>query len=241
MRRCLRWIIFSFAFLSACRTPTPVPLPAKEIILRSIARLEETSGFHFVIDRSGAPAFLDAESTLSLRRMEGDFVAPDRIRATVRVIAPGFISDVQVISIGGTQWQTIPLSNEWQQLPPDWGFNPAMLFDPAIGLEPILENDLEGLESLGHVELEELPGQRLYAISGRVQGDRIYEITYGLIGPDMMDMTLWIFPETFELYRMVITENAQAEQEKTIWTLDFWDYDQQVEIQPPLVEGESIQ
>ncbi len=241
MQRCFRWIICLFVFLSACRSATPVPLPAKEIILRSITRLQETSGFHFVIDRSGAPAFLDTENTLSLRRMEGDFVAPDRIRATVRVIAPGFVSDVEVISIGDTQWQTIPLSGTWQQLPPEWGFNPALLFDSSAGLKPILETDLEQLESLGHVELEELPSKRLYALSGRIKGGRIYEITYGLIGPDVMAITLWIVPETFELYRMVISEDAQAEQETTIWTLDFWDYDQQVEIQPPLVEGDSIQ
>lgn len=202
--------------------------------------MQETAGFHFVIDRKGAPAFLDAEETLSLRRMEGDFVAPDRIRAMVRVIAPGLVSDVQVISIADIQWQTIPLSNQWQQLPPEWGFNPALLFDPSVGLKPILEADLVDLQSLGHVELEELPGRWLYALAGRVQGARIYEITYGLIGPEMMDISLWIFPGSFELHRMLITDGSQVDQEATIWTLDFWDYDQEVEIQPPLVERESI-
>jgi hypothetical protein len=227
-------IIALSLLLSACGKATPVPLPPEEIVLDTIARLQETSGFHFVIERSGAPAFLDVDHSISIRRMEGDFMAPDRVQAEVRIIAPGLVTELEVIGIGDTQWQTSILSGEWQQLPPEWGFNPSIFFDANSGLLPILEADLVDLEWIGNVELEDAPGTLLYALSGRVQGGRIYELTYGLIGPQALEVTMWIVPETFELFRMLIVDQKQGEEEATLWTLDFWEYDQYIDIQPPL-------
>jgi len=54
-----------------------------------------------------------------------------------------------------------------------------------------------------------------------------------MMGPEKMTILLWIAPETFEMYRMLITEAPQGEDESTIWQVDFWDYDQVVEITPP--------
>ena len=54
-----------------------------------------------------------------------------------------------------------------------------------------------------------------------------------MMGPEKMTILLWIAPETFELYRMLITEAPHGEDESTIWQIDFWDYDQVVEIFPP--------
>lgn len=235
------WILFLSIFLSACHTATPTPLPPEEILSLAIARLYETSGFHFVIERSGAPAFLDLGETLSLRRMEGDYVAPDRIRATVRIIAVGFVTEIEAIGIGDIQWETNPLSGEWEQLPPEWGFNPTSLFDPSTGLQSILENDLENLEYVGYREIEEWPGETLYSLTGLLRANRIYRTTFGLIGPGRLDMQLWIDPATFEVYRMVIMEEAEGEEEASTWTIDFWDYDQLIEIESPLPENNQTQ
>jgi hypothetical protein len=241
MRRYLFWIVLFPIFLSGCKAATPTPLPPEEILSQAIARLQETSGLHFVVEREGAPAFLDVAETLSLRRMEGDYVAPDRVRATVRIISTGFVAEVDVIGIGDIQWQTNPLSGEWQQLPPQWGFNPTSLFDPTTGLQPILENDLDNLEYIGNQELEEWPGEMLYSLTGLLRGNRIFRTTFGLIGPGRLNMQLWISPETFEVYRMVLTEEKTGEEETSTWTIDFWDYDQVVEIEAPLPEAHQSQ
>jgi hypothetical protein len=225
--------------LYACSTATPIPLPPNEIVLNAIMRIQETSGFHFTIERSGAPAYIDADHTIAIRRMEGDYIAPDRVQATVRIIAPGLVTEVEVIGIGDTQWQTNILSGKWQELPPEWGFNPSIFFDANVGLMPILESDLVNLELNDNLELDDYPGVLLYALSGRVAGERVYELTYGLIGPQSLEVTMWIAPETFELYRMVITDHKQEEEEATLWTLDFWEYDQLFDIQPPM-DSESI-
>jgi hypothetical protein len=61
----LFWIV---TVLVACSSPTPVLLPAEEIISLAVDRLQNLSGLHFVIDRSGAPAFISVElKAISLR------------------------------------------------------------------------------------------------------------------------------------------------------------------------------
>jgi lipoprotein LprG len=226
-------LIVLLTLIGACASPTPDMMDPEEIVFRSVERMKSLSGFHFVIDRSGALAFLNEEQTIAFRRAEGDFVAPDRARATIRVILPGLVAEVQVINIGKIQWETNFLTGEWQELPPDWGFNPAALFDAEVGIQPILEKDLSRLEYLGLEELDEIPGKPLYALTGEVDGDRLHQLSFGMMGPEVMTITLWITPETFELYRMQIHEAPHGEDEPTIWQVDFWDYDRVVEITPP--------
>jgi lipoprotein LprG len=156
------------------------------------------------------------------------------------VIGPGLVAEIEIISIGETQWETNLLSGVWQELPPNWGFNPANLFDPDQGIRPILETDLGEIELLGIKALEEMPGQRFYALQGEVAGERLFQLSFGMIGPDEMSVQLWIDPETFDLHRMLIVDPQSGENEPTIWQLDFWNFDQAVEILPPVsIEGGS--
>jgi hypothetical protein len=228
-------IILFLLLLTACGKPATPLLPADEIVTRSTTRTKDLQGFHFVIDRSGAPAYLDYNETLNFSRAEGDFVAPDRARAAIRIIAPGIVAEIHIVGIGESYWETNLVSGEWQSLPAGTGFNPAVLFDPQIGFQPVLESDLTNLELIGIEELEELPGQSLYLISGQLRGDRLFLMSYEMIGPETMDVRLWIAPDTFDLYRVIITEPTPDPDNPTIWQLDFWDFNSVADIYPPPV------
>jgi hypothetical protein len=225
--------------LGGCAGSTPTPPPTEEIIERSLVRMESLEGFHYVIERSVAPAFLDAQRTLAFRRAEGDYLAPNQTTARIRVIGPGLVAEVQVISIGERQWETNVLTGEWEQLPTGWGFNPADLFDPQGGIHPVLEHDLHDLELEGLEALDDLPGERFYLISGEVEGQRLYDLSYGMMGPDAMDLRLWIAPESFDLVRMEITDLRPDQDEDTLWRIDFWDFGNTVDIKPPQIQEES--
>lgn len=220
----------------ACQESSPDALPAEQVVAKAAARMSELDGFRFAIDRSGGPAFLDPDETISFRRAEGYYVAPDRAQATVRIITPGLVTEVNVISIDETQWQTNIMSTNWQQLPANWGFNPAVLFDPDIGIQSILAADLSSMQALEPERLEDGPDQALYVVEGDLSGDRIHEMSYGLIGPDQLRARLWIAPDTFELVRAVITEAGSGDAEPTIWQVDFGEFGRVVDINPPDAE-----
>ncbi len=225
--------------MAGCSQATPPPLPPEEILIRAAERMKSLQGFHFLIDRSGAPAYLNAEKTVAFAQAEGDFYAPDRARATIRVILPGLVVEVNMIALGDEYWESGLLSNQWEKLPSGMGFNPATLFDPESGFQEILREDLRELSYEGLQELPELAGQAFYALRGRLEGERLYGLSYGLMGPQSMDVSLWIDPETFEVYRVQIDaplppgERDPNGESVTHWQVDFWEFNQVEAITPP--------
>lgn len=190
--------------------------------------------FHYVIERTGASAFLDPEETLSFRRAEGYFVAPDRTQAVVRVIGPGIVTDVSIVSIGAVQWQTNLATGQWEQLPPDMGFNPSLLFDIERGIPNLLVTDLTELKTLSTTAMDEEESTWIYTMEGKITGHGLYEISQGLIGPEAMSITIWIETERFYLRRVQIIEPKQPPQEEeTIWQIEFQAFNEPMEINPP--------
>lgn len=235
----ISWLLILMGLLaSACQEPppSPTPTPAPEsIIQQAVARLTGTTGFHFGVDLSGAPAALDPTGQIAFRTAVGDFAAPDKAQAAVRAAAFGLITDINVISIGPDQWQTNLLTGKWEQLPPNFGFNPGALFDAAAGLPAILTADLTNVVLTGREKLEGGPDQELIIITGQVEGERLAAMSGGLIGPQAVGVTLWIAPETHEIVRIVVTEpEPDSEEGSSVWQLDFSNYDQELAIEPPV-------
>lgn len=231
-------LVILLLLLAACAgeaavEPTPTPTPA-DILQRAVDRLTTTSGFRFSVDLTGAPAYLDPTGQVAFRTAVGDYAAPDRAQAAVRAAAFGLITDINVISIGENQWQTNLLTRRWETLPPNWGFNPGSLFDSENGLPAILTADMTNATLRGPERLADGPNQDLYIISGQVAGERLAAISGGLIGPQAVDVTLWITPESYEIIRIVVTESAAGDAEPSVWQLDFSQYDQEVAIEPPM-------
>jgi len=233
LRRLYLPLIIAGLMLVSCGGETPEELPAEVIVANSAATMSDVGGFRFAIDRSGAPAYLDPDETISFRRAEGYYAAPDSAQATVRIITPGLVTEVNVISIDETQWQTNVMSTNWEQLPPNWGFNPAVLFDADIGIQSILAADLAGTQVLEPEKLDDGPDEALYVVSGTLDGERIHSMSYGLIGPEPLQAKLWIMPESFELVRAVITESNSGDDEPSVWQVDFSEIGRIVDIKPP--------
>jgi len=227
--------IFFLLFLSGCIGSSTHELSPEEIISQTADRMETLSGFEFLIELSGAPAFLDNNMMISFRRAEGQYNSPDKVDATVRVIGLGLVTDVQIISVGGTQWETNFLTGEWQLSDPQYSFNPSLLFDPETGIRAVLVNDLSNLELVGFEELVEVPGISLYFITATVDGERLYSLTFGMIDADTLNVRLYIDPDSFDLHRIVMVDTAvEVDSEDTIWQMDFWSFNEIFDIEPPI-------
>ena len=211
-------------------------IAADALLARSAETMRALDGFHFAIDRDSALAYLDPSETLAFGSGEGDYVSPDRARARVSVIGPGMITKVSVISVGSVQWETNVITGVWSELPADWGFNPTVIFDPEIGLQAILTEDTSNLQMLPPEQIEDGPDTALYTISGDLSGTRLHQMSGFLIGPDDLTFTLWIAPDSFELIRVVVTDPPDAgsdADEASIWQVDFSEFGQVVDIEPP--------
>ncbi|MFZ1401183.1 MAG: LppX_LprAFG lipoprotein [Candidatus Promineifilaceae bacterium] len=234
--------LFGLIFLllaTACGDPTLPEIPAEELVQRAAERMKASDGFQFVIARDGAPAYLDPGETLSFRRATGAYVAPDRALATVRVIGPGLITDVDVISVAEIQWQTNVVTGAWEELPPNWGFNPAVLFDDEIGIQAVLLADLSqiALAEPENLAESEGPDELLYKVTAVATGTNLYQMSGYLIGPSDVEIQLWIRPETFEPVRIVVREPEPEDEElESIWQVDISNYDDLIEIEPPEIE-----
>jgi len=225
--------------VTACGSSQAEQIPPEEIVSRSAQRMATVTGFEFVIDRSGSPVFLDYNETISFRRAEGKFNSPDRVYSNVRIIAPGIVTEVQIISIGGMQWETNLLTGEWQASDPIYSFNTSRLFDPNIGIPAILASDLSSLVLIGLDELPEVPGKKIYVLEASLQGEHAYEMTYGMIDNDPLKIKLWIAPESFDLYRVILIDPANpGDEEDTVWQIDFWNFDKTFDIEQPVLKTE---
>jgi hypothetical protein len=45
---------------------------------------------------------------------------------------------------------------------------------------------------------------------------------------------VWVAPQTFEVHRIQIIDPVEGESQPTTWTIDFLNYEQKVDIQPPV-------
>ncbi|MDD2921906.1 MAG: LppX_LprAFG lipoprotein [Anaerolineales bacterium] len=235
-KRIILWagLIVLGALLTGCGNSQLEKFSPNEIVSRAAERMASLTGFEFLVDRFGAPAFLDFNETISFRRAEGQYVNPDRVYAKVRVIAPGLVAEVQLINIEGEQWETNLLSGEWQISDTNYTFNPSLLFDPNQGIPFILANHLKDTSLIGMEEIPEVPGKKLYAITANMQGEYANAMTYGMIDKDPLDVKVWIEPNTFDVYRIILVDPADAgEAEPTTWQIDFWNFGKTFDIQKP--------
>ena len=238
--------LFKYIFLtligvlfSGCVNSQVEQISPEDIISRSADRMATVAGFEFLIERTGDPVFLDINETISFRRAEGEFNSPDHVSSTVRIIAPGLVTEVQIISIGVMQWETNILTGQWQASDPVYSFNTSRIFDPEFGIPAILDNDLTDMNVTGVEELPEVPGKKLYALDASLQGDHAYEMTYGMIDNDLLKVLLWVAPESFDLYRIILIDPADpGDHNDTVWQIDFWNFDMTFDIKNPLLNDE---
>lgn len=215
--------------LTACGSGSsgPTLAPSLDALLpASIDAMTGVETVHFTLERGGTPVYIF--SNVEFVDAEGDYRAPDRAAAVARVKAETITVQIGAIAIAGETWTTNVITGEWEPATEDLSIDPAVLFNPAIGLPELLRNDLEDVEFVG---LEEGEGGSRYHVRGRGPADRIEVITFGLVRNQDVDIDLWLDPVTAEVLEASFTTLYNGE--VATWRLTFSDYGADVEIPIP--------
>ncbi|MEW5985842.1 MAG: LppX_LprAFG lipoprotein [Chloroflexota bacterium] len=227
------FLLLLLLLLPACNTPptpTPTPTPDPAAILRQAGEaMQGLQSVHFVITRTGGPAYLDEAQQLLFSAAEGDYAGPDAIQARLTVQGPGLTVVMNTIAVGDRQWVTNPLTQRWEKLPEGFGFNPAVLFDPELGWRPLLNEDVSNLTPVDEVELN---GQGALKIGATAAGERVRAITAGIVGDQPVNLEVWLDPTTFYVLQLQFT-TATPTGEAADWLLTFSAFNEPVNIEAP--------
>ena len=234
-------LVLLLFFLIGCEskpTPSATPTPSLsplEIAESAAEAMLSVNSLHFVIERDGALAYIDADQLLAFKRAEGDFELPDRMRAVVRVITAFSPIEIGMVVIGDDQYATDPITGEWGLFPPEWGqFSLVVLFDPEVGLQGLLKDGILDLKLDGS---EEIGRQRHYRLTGRASGERVSAMTLGFIGRGDVELEVWIGAEDLYVRRLRIVEFEIDPDNPTIWLMEFSDLGEPVEIMAPPISN----
>ncbi len=215
---------------SAAPSPTPTPITAESVLESASAQWAETESAHFTLGVEGN-AWLDDDETIRLVSAEGDIARPNSVEgsATINVAIIGEV-DISIIAIGEDSYITNFVSGNWKTAPPDFSYNPAILFDDEDGIGPIL-TELESPELDGE---ETIDGRETRRVTGTVTAEAVDEITAGSIQGEDIDVILWIDAETDEIVQVQLTEPEGVREDPATWTLQMSDHNAPVEIEPPI-------
>ena len=201
---------------------------AQDIIESAASKWNETESVRFELDVDGV-AYLDNDKTIRLQEAEGDAARPDAVEASAKIGAGFLTVDIGLIFLGPDAYMTDILSGAWGPAPADFSYNPAILFSSENGLGPVLR-ELQEPEVVGE---EATNGTNAYHLRGTVEAGVIDAITAGTISGDPINVDLWFATEDYRALRIVLATPDDADGEPTIWTIDLFDHDQDVEIERP--------
>ncbi len=166
---------------------------------------------------------------LGLRGAEGVMSKPDLIDVMVKATFSGFIVELHIISVDDRTYMTNPISGAWQTF--EVGLSPVAFFDPATGVNLILESLLE--PALGEDTV--VDGTPAHRVTGRLPARAAQFIAGGYLEGAVLDAELLIGKDDSLLRRVelrgVLTE---GEPPGIVRVLNFSEFGRLFEIEAPI-------
>lgn len=229
-RICFFWTILIVLSLplAACGGGESAMTP-QELVVASAAHMNELAGFEFGLSYEGEPVVMDADGLTTFTSATGKYNAPSDVSATVKASAASLVVEISMISTGGQQWITNPLTGSWMDVTGQFALQPTKILDGQTGLFAAIAEGLSSITQVGEEELEETPGLTLTHLQGNLSGDLIQDLSGGMIDTGALTIDLWIDASTLDLHRVQVTDQMGG-----MWQLDVWSFGSTFDIQPPL-------
>jgi hypothetical protein len=229
--------MFVLVLLTACSgNATSTPIPDAATLLKTAAtEIEHSSSFKIKLQVTGAPTYVDPPSNkIAFVSANGLYVAPDKLSATVVAKILSLPGEVQVVAIGDNQWMKnqILTAGQWLKGVFSPGFNAGNLISSDTGIQAAL-NSLRDVKYVGH---ESINGTDMVHLTAVGDGAQIASLTVGLIHGNLVNMDIYIVPDTNRVDTVLMTQPdtvSTAEPNPTTWTLEIYDYNAPAQIAEP--------
>jgi hypothetical protein len=189
------------------------------------------------VELAGADYFIETDfGEVAFRRAVAQYVAPDMMQATVRVLLGSVPLDVDVFSRGENQWfrAGVWTAGEWVNATFAPGFNPEALIAQESGFQAAI-NALIDLQMAGPEELED--GTPVHHLRAVADGEDVSALMVGLIyATGSVNVDVYIHRNEVYPVRFVIVQPDTATEEQpdpTTWTVDVYDLNAEAEIDDP--------
>ena len=204
--------------------PTPTPTP-DELLDRAAQAVSAMTSAQFSLTREGASAVLDPSTHTIFTEATGQYQAPNRVSASVKVSAGETVFQLEMRWLPEGNYITNPLTQTWTKMPPDFKFNGAAVFGPE-GMASVLK---DGIENVTLVGAETVEDQEAYHLKGEAAGDKVAPITAGLLSAEASyPVEVWMETSLSNVVRVHI-----AEPDGSGWVIDLFDINRPVDIKAP--------
>lgn len=201
-----------------------------DILAAASTRMAETQSLRFSLDIEGQ-TFVDTAGTIQLVAARGDLARPDKVAVDfqVRLFGTGTVT-IKMITIGTSSWTTDLLTGDWNTAPPEFGYNPSILYDNQQGLGPVMGR----VQNPVLIGREDLDGIEVVRVSGTASEATMGPLTSNTMTGEPVGLELWIDPATSNLHRVIVSEpGSSGKDEPATWTMNLSNHDEQVSIEPP--------
>lgn len=200
------------------------------ILLQATERLEDTDSMAFKMELEGK-TYVDESRTIQLLGAEGVMKRPDAVDVTfTALVLDRQQISIRMIAIGDEAWITDIVTGKWVTSPPEFGYNPALLYDDKDGLGPVMSR----MDDPKLVGIEEIEGRDAWHISATVDGTVTSSMTAGTMRGSTQSLELWIDKETNDILRIQIAEPTDEDiEDPATWILTLSAHGKEVEIEKP--------
>lgn len=234
---CGIWLIWMF--VGCTNNPTPESPPDVQALLTNAADiLLNANTFQLEIVQTGTPYIFDidigqGEIDVYIRRVIGQFVAPDEVYATASLLAGALPINLILYSKADDQWfnpTESPIT--WINAPFAYGFDPRRV----VGEESGFRKALNSLTDLQYIGVEDLFGVQVHHIKGVADAEDVSALLVGLITfTTPLPLDVYLRTDNGYPVRMTITQpsTATAETSDTQWTIEVFDINGAINFTPP--------
>ena len=180
---------------AACAAPPPSPTALVE---RAAAKTAALNTVAFDLVRVGEPVLLDPGRGILFSAAAGEYQAPDRVRARVKIAAAGAVLTLEMLWLPDGFYSSNPFTGTFEKLPAAPGFDPAALLRNEI--PALLRSELRSLTLVG---TEKIGAADAYHVRAEADGAKLRALTGGLVVPGVHTVDLWIDVATSQLVRLV--------------------------------------